>query len=99
MIIVAGTVRFPEDRFDTILAAAETIIGETRKEAGCIVYSFSRDLVDRGLLRIYEEWESRAHLDAHVKQPHMGPWRAAVAAAGATERNVKTYEASPGAPL
>lgn len=99
MIIVAGTIRIPEAKFDAILETARATIEATRKEAGCIVYSFARDLADRGLLRIYEEWESRAHLDAHLKQPHMGPWRAAVAAAGATERNVKTYETSGGTPL
>jgi len=99
MIIVAGTVRIPEDRFDSILDVAQATIAATRKETGCIVYSFARDLADRGLLRIYEEWESRAHLDAHLKQPHMGPWRASMAAVGASERNIKTYETSGGEAL
>ena len=99
MIIVAGTVRIPQDRFDELLETAQTMIETTRKEAGCIVYSFARDLADGGLLRIYEEWESRAHLDAHVKQPHMGPWRAKLAEIGARDRNLKTYETSGGTPL
>ena len=99
MIIVAGTVRVPEDKFDSIRDVAQATIAATRKEAGCIVYSFARDLADRGLLRIYEEWESRAHLDAHLKQPHMGPWRSVMAAAGASERNIKVYETSGGEAL
>lgn len=99
MIIVAGTVRIPENRFDELLETARNMIETTRKEAGCIVYAFARDLADDGLLRIYEEWESRQHLDAHLKQPHMGPWRAKLAEIGASDRNLKTYETSGGAPL
>jgi quinol monooxygenase YgiN len=99
MIIVAGTVRIPEDKFDAVLDVARATIEATRQEAGCIVYSFARDLADNGLLRIYEEWESRAHLEAHFQQPHMHPWRAKLSEIGAGERSIKTYEASGGTPL
>ena len=99
MIIVAGTIRIPEDKFDSMLDVAQATVSATRKEAGCIVYSFAFDVEDRGLVRVYEEWESRAHLDAHLKQPQMGPWRSAMAAAGASERNIKIYETSGGTSL
>ena len=93
MIIVTGTFRVPEDKVDELTPVARSTIAATTKEAGCIVYSFSANLADRGLIHIYEEWESRAHLDAHLKQPHMGPWRAKLAEIGATGRDVKTVEA------
>ncbi len=99
MIIVAGTVRIPEDKFDSIQDVARATMKATRKEAGCIVYSYARDLQDRGLLRIYEEWDSRAHLDAHSKQPHMAPWRDKLAEVGAHGRDLKVYEASGGEAL
>jgi quinol monooxygenase YgiN len=99
MIIVAGTIRVPADKLDDLMPVARETLAATRKEAGCILYSFALDLEDRGLIRIYEEWETRAHLDAHGKQPHMAPWRAKLAEVGVSERSIKAYEASGGDPL
>jgi quinol monooxygenase YgiN len=99
MIIVAGTLRVPEDRIDELMPVARATVDATREEDGCIVYSFAVDVEDGGLLRIYEEWESREHLAAHGKQPHMAPWRAKLAEIGATDRNLKVYEAAAGEPL
>ena len=100
MIIVAGTFRVPEERIDELLPVARATLAATRKEAGCIVYSYAFDLEDRGLVRIYEEWDSGAHLEAHLKQPHMGPWRAKLAEIGASGRKIMRYEvAGAGAPV
>ncbi len=96
MIIVAGTIRIPEDKIDALLPVARATLAATRKEAGCIVYSYAFDVEDRGLVRIFERWESRAHLEAHFKQPHMGPWRAKLAEIGASGRDIKAYEAANG---
>jgi len=99
MIIVAGTFRVPEENIEALLPVARATLAATRQEAGCIVYSYAFDVEDRGLVRIYEEWESRAHLEAHFRQPHMGPWRRALADLGCTGRSLKIYEADEGAPL
>ncbi len=96
MIIVAGTIRIPEDKIDALLPTARETLAATRKEAGCIVYSYAFDVEDRGLIRIFEKWESRAHLDSHLKQPHMGPWRAKLAEIGASGRDIQVFEASGG---
>lgn len=96
MIIVAGTIRVPESNIDALLPVARATLAATREENGCIVYSYAFDVEDRGLIRIYEEWESRAALDAHMKQPHMGPWRAKLVEVGASGRSLKVYEAGPG---
>jgi quinol monooxygenase YgiN len=99
MIIVAGTFRVPEEKIDELLPLARATLAATRKEAGCLSYSYAFDVEDRGLVRVYEEWASRAHLDAHLKQPHMGPWRAKLAAIGAHGRNLKAYETTAGEPV
>jgi len=99
MIIVAGTFHVPEERIADLLPVALQTLAATRREAGCLVYSYAFDVEDRGLVRIYEEWESRAHLEAHFKQPHMGPWRAKLVEIGASGRSLKVYEASPGEPI
>jgi quinol monooxygenase YgiN len=99
MIIVAGTFRVPEEKIDELLPVARATLAATRREAGCITYSYAFDVEDRGLVRVYEEWASRAHLSTHLRQPHMGPWRAKLAEIGAGERNLKAYEATAGEPV
>ena len=99
MIIVAGTFRVPEDRIDELMPIARATLEASRKEAGCLVYSYAFDVEDRGLIHVYEEWESRAHLEAHFAQPHMGPWRAKAAEVGAHSRDIKIYDATGGDPI
>ena len=96
MIIVAGTVRIDTDKMQAFLPHAQKMLAATRKEAGCLVYSYAIDVEDAGLVRIYEEWQSRAHLDAHFKVPHMAEWRAALADIGAHSRAIKAYESEGG---
>ncbi len=96
MIIVAGTLRVPPDRMAALRPAAEAVISATRAEPGCVVYSFAEDLLDPGLIRIYEIWNNREDLAAHGRAPHMSPWRQAVCEAGAYDRDIRTFEASGG---
>ena len=92
MIIVAGTIRVAADKQSETTPHAQTMVEETRKEDGCIVYSFGWDVAEPGLIRVYEEWESQAHLDAHMNTPHMADWRAALGEIGVIERNVKILQ-------
>lgn len=96
MIIVAGTIRIDPDKSEAFLPHAEKMLTATRKEAGCLVYSYAFDVEDAGLVRIYEEWDSRAHLEAHFKVPHMDDWRAALIEIGAHSRAIKAYESEGG---
>jgi quinol monooxygenase YgiN len=99
MIIVAGTFRVPEDRIEALMPVARATLAASRKEAGCIAYSYAFDVEDRGLVRVFEQWESGAHLDAHFKEPHMKPWRAKLAEVGASGRDLKRYEVDSGEPI
>jgi quinol monooxygenase YgiN len=99
MIIVAGTIRVPPENMDSLRPHARRVIEATRAEPGCQVYSFAEDLVDPGLVRIFEIWESREHLEAHGKAAHMAPWRDAVQAHGVTGRDIRVYAAEGGEPI
>lgn len=99
MIIVAGTLRIPEDKVDDLMPLARHTLAASREEPGCIVYSYAFDAEDSGLMRIFEQWETREHLDAHQSQPHLRPWRAKLHEIGATERSLFTYETGSGQPL
>ena len=96
MIIVAGTFRVPEDRIEALMPLARATLAASRDEEGCIAYSYAFDVEDRGLVRVFEQWKSRADLDRHFKQPHMGPWRAKLAEIGTSSRDLMAYEVDSG---
>lgn len=47
------------------------LIEPTRKENGCISYELYQNTANPGIFTFIEEWESREHLDAHGKSPHL----------------------------
>lgn len=96
MIVVAGTIRVPEDQIQAFKPFASQMLAASRAETGCIVYSYAFDIEDEGLLRIFEVWDSREDLTRHQNQPHMKPWREKLAEIGASDRDIYVYESSPG---
>lgn len=99
MLIVAGTMRVPADRIEALRPAMAAVIAASRADSGCIAYGFAEDVLDPGLIHVFERWESAETLAAHGQAPHMVPWRAACAEAGLGERKLMVYEAGEGAPL
>ncbi|KQT82217.1 putative quinol monooxygenase [Aurantimonas sp. Leaf443] len=99
MIVVSGTIRFSPAALETLREKARVVLTETAKEAGCIVYSFGEDFLEPGLVRVYEEWESRAHLDAHVKSPHTVDWNRSADAVGYLARDINVLEIGSVTPL
>ncbi len=95
MIIVEGSARIPEGAWDEALTAMETMIAASRKEAGCIEYAYSRDLLDPNLLRIIERWKDKAALVSHFAEPHMAVFRQALGKVGPQDLSVRMYEAEP----
>jgi quinol monooxygenase YgiN len=73
MYTIIGTVTArPETREElaTLLAAQ---VAPTRAEEGCINYDFHVDAADPCVFVFYENWTSRAALDAHLAMPHLQP--------------------------
>jgi quinol monooxygenase YgiN len=99
MILVVGTVRVPEDAFESAVPAMHAMIAETRKEDGCIHYAFARDLVDPGVMHVSEAWRDRDALKAHGASAHMREWQAAIGSVGVSERNLRLYDTDEGTPL
>lgn len=94
MIIVSGEIELDPAKAASVMDAARTMMAETRKEDGCISYCFYQSLENPGVFRVFEEWESRAHLQAHFEAPHMADWRAALGEIGIDRRDIKRYEIS-----
>lgn len=95
MIVIEGSVRVPAEKVEAARPAMETMIRASRAEPGCIDYAYSIDVLDPGLIRVTERWESREALQAHFATPHMAVWRAEFAGLGVSDRSLRLYEAEP----
>ncbi|HNJ47087.1 MAG TPA: putative quinol monooxygenase [Novosphingobium sp.] len=90
--VVVGQFRLPPERMDEARGAMRKVMEATRAEAGCIEYNYAEDVLDPGLIRVSEVWESSAHL----KTAHMAVWGEERAALGLTGRSIKVFEADEG---
>lgn len=52
-------------------AALRAVVAPTHGEKGCLKYTLQRGVGAPGKMVVLERWESQAHLDAHLKAPHI----------------------------
>ncbi len=70
MIKVISKGLFYEEKIDEAIKLYEDLVKRTRKEDGCISYNLFRDVNDRSILTMIEEWESPEAWEAHKKTEH-----------------------------
>jgi len=99
MIVVVGQFRLPVERLAEAQDAMARVMVATRAEAGCVQYNYASDLLDPGLIRVSEVWETREQLAAHLQTPHMQKWVKERASLGLSGRSITVYEADAGTPL
>ena len=93
-LIVAGTLRLPAQNLEGFRHEMRAMVEATRAEAGCIEYSYAQDVLDPGLIRVFEIWRDEAALDDHLVSNHMSRWRAAWPDFGVTERRLSAFDVS-----
>ncbi len=93
MIIVSGTAKVEPGALDKVRAVMEATILETRKEEGCIYYSYGVDVIDSDTIVVLEYWENWAALEKHFAQPHMAVWIKTLGEAGVVSRDIRFIEA------
>ena len=47
------------------------LVAPTREEAGCLNYDLHASPEDPATFLFHENWTSKAHLEAHLKMPHI----------------------------
>ena len=99
MIVIAGHFLLDPSKREQAVAAAREMQRETRKEPGCISYSFTADLDEPGCFRIFEEWQSEAALFAHFQMPHMAKLQQAMGGLGVREMKVQRYDVAKVGPV
>ena len=99
MLVIAGTIRVPRRNLDGLRPHMLAILGASRAEDGCIVYSYAEDIEEPGLIRVFEAWRDRAALDAHIKTDHLAAWRESWPLHGVSDRRLTAYEVAGETPL
>ena len=54
---------------------AEGVLDEIRREEGYVKYDYYLSEKDETELLLVEQWETKAHQQAHIEQPHMAKLR------------------------
>jgi quinol monooxygenase YgiN len=91
MIVVVGEFRLAVDKLAEAHGGMERVIVASRAEPGCLSYSYAEDLLQPGLFRVIETWQSREALAAHFESPHMIAWRREREELGMSGRIVTAY--------
>jgi len=73
------------DKADELKSICLGLIEPTRKEKGCISYDLYQDTTNPGRFTFIENWQSKEHLDVHLKSTHL-------VAAGAAFGKIVTKE-------
>jgi quinol monooxygenase YgiN len=92
MLLIIGTVRVPAGLLDAARPSMASMLEASRAEAGCLEYSYAKDVLDPGLIHVKERWIDRAALDEHFKSTHIATWRETWPSLGIGERNLYLYE-------
>ena len=98
-VAIVGQFRLPPEQLAAARPLMIAVMEASRAEPGCIEYNYAEDLLEPGLMRVSEVWESRAHLAAHFQSPHMQRWMVERAALGLSGRQVTAFEAGSGEAL
>ena len=75
MIYVLATTEVKPEHREAYIKGAKDCVAATQKEAGCIYYDSHASVNNPNLFVVVERWETREHLDAHGRAPHMKGWR------------------------
>jgi len=103
MVIIQGTFRVaPGDREAFIAQSADTMT-VVRTEPGCLEYVMAADPLEPDRVILSERWESRDHLDEHVRalvrRHQEAAERSDPAGVAPTQRTVVIYEVASSEPM
>ncbi len=62
---------------DAVVTELHKLVEPSRRDKGCLNYDMHVSLETPGLFVFYENWETKAHWEAHMETEHLQTWRAA----------------------
>jgi quinol monooxygenase YgiN len=96
-LIVAGTYRVED--LAGLRPHMATVLRATREEDGCVEYAYAEDVLEPGLIRVFEVWRDRAALEAHFASAHIASWRDSWPQFGVSEVRLIAYEVASQDPI
>ncbi|MGC9941130.1 MAG: putative quinol monooxygenase [Verrucomicrobiota bacterium] len=70
-VTVVATFQAKPGKTEELKKALLALIDTTRKETGCINYDLHQSPEDPAKFLFHENWTSKSHLDAHLKNTHI----------------------------
>jgi quinol monooxygenase YgiN len=67
MLIIAGTFEVDPTQRDEFIHSREDAMRRSRQEPGCLAYVFSADPIEPGRVYLFEQWESKDEVAAHLE--------------------------------
>lgn len=98
-VVVIGSMRFPPENMRQVQPHLARLVSDTREHDRCIEYSAAEDLNDPGLVRFSEIWPDDEALMAHLKAPHIAPWRTVAGSLGVYDRRFTAFDATSPRPV
>ena len=72
MILVRITMNVIPEKHLELTQTLLSMIESTGKEPGCLSYAVFCDIEDKNRFSLLEEWETREHLDHHIRSHRFG---------------------------
>lgn len=94
MLVIAAELRVGAGSMDKLCDAGAVMSEKSTAEDGCHLYACSKDLNEDNLMRITEQWESQAALDAHFATPHMADFQATMGSLEVVSVKATKYQVS-----
>lgn len=92
MIVITATIQVHAEGRAKAFEAALAMAEETRKEAGCLSYTFYSALAEPDTFFVFEEWESDEAIGSHFESAHMKAFRGKLPGLVAGAPKVVRYE-------
>lgn len=70
-LTLVAVIKTKPEHAGVVFESLKQIVEPTRAEAGCINYDLHRSLEDPTVFVFYENWETRAHWEAHDQSEHL----------------------------
>jgi quinol monooxygenase YgiN len=70
MLTVIAKITAKTEAVEAVAKQLAKLVPPTREEQGCIQYSLYQDNNNPAILMVYENWESKIDLDAHMNTKH-----------------------------
>ncbi|WP_036194177.1 putative quinol monooxygenase [Nocardioides aequoreus] len=71
LLTVIASMKAAPGKEDELREALQALVEPTSQEEGYVNYDLHESVEEPGTFFFYENWESAAHLDAHLATPHL----------------------------